>query len=152
MHLLSFDKSGELTLTKRPDDKRPPYAVLSHTWGDEDDELTFRDIQDGLGKGKAGFQKVMFCGRQAQKDDLFDFWVDSCCINKSDSSELSESIISMFRWYKQAAKCYVYLSDVTALKRSSDGDTACNWQDAFRKSRWFTRGCKGPQSAQYGSC
>ncbi|CAK1363830.1 unnamed protein product [Cercospora beticola] len=140
MHLLSFDKSGELRLTKPSDDKHPPYAILSHTWGDEDAELTFKDVQDGLGKSKAGFQKVIFCGQQAQKDDLLDFWVDSCCINRSDSSELSESIISMFRWYKQAAKCYVYLSDVTALKRGNNGDTACNWQDAFRKSRWYTRG------------
>lgn len=141
MYLLRLGSRGELSLSKHEYDKAPPYAILSHTWGAEDDELTFDDIKSGSGKDKAGYQKVLFCGRRAQEEDLSSFWVDSCCINRPNLTELSEAINSMFRWYSQAMKCYVYLSDVTALKRGSTGDIACNWKDAFRKSRWFTRGC-----------
>lgn len=141
MYLLRLGTRGELSLSKHEYDNVPPYAILSHTWGAEDDELTFDDIKGGSGKDKAGYQKVLFCGRRAQEEDLSIFWVDSCCINRPNLTELSEAINSMFRWYSQAMKCYVYLSDVTALKRGSTGDIACNWKDAFRKSRWFTRGC-----------
>jgi hypothetical protein len=47
----------------------------------------------------------------------------------------------MFRWYQKAAKCYVYLSDVSTRKRkASDTAIECNWESAFRDSEWFTRG------------
>ncbi|KAM3419950.1 hypothetical protein BST61_g3268 [Cercospora zeina] len=117
MHLLRFDARGALGLTEHKDGRLPPYAILSHTWATDNDEPTFNDIKSGLGTSKKGYEKVMFCGRQAQKDDLQDFWVDSCCINRPNYTELSEAINSVFRWYSQASKCYVYLSDVTALKR-----------------------------------
>jgi hypothetical protein len=60
--------------------------------------------------------------------------VDSCCIDKSNKAELQEAISSMFRWYQRSAKCYVYLSNV------SDQKMHLIWEQAFRKSRWFTRG------------
>ncbi len=41
-------------------------------------------------------------------------WIDSCCIDKTSSAELSEAINSMFDWYSQAAVCYVFLFDVSA--------------------------------------
>jgi hypothetical protein len=67
--------------------------------------------------------------------------VDIYCIDKSNNTELAEAINSMFRWYRNAAKYYVYLSDI--LRDVPDTDNAfCQlpWESAFRKSRWFTRG------------
>ncbi|KAK0940939.1 hypothetical protein LTR29_007497 [Friedmanniomyces endolithicus] len=141
MRLLRLSDHGGLSLTKHDDDKLPPYAILSHTWGDEDDEVTFDDLKrDDCGRGKAGYDaKLLFCGNQARKDDLLDFWVDTCCIKKESDTELSEALNCMFRWYRQSAKCYVYLHDVSALKRDRDSEQPI-WQAAFRKSRWFTRG------------
>ncbi|TKA46136.1 hypothetical protein B0A54_02943 [Friedmanniomyces endolithicus] len=141
MRLLRLSDHGGLSLTKHDDDKLPPYAILSHTWGDEDDEVTFDDLsRDDCGRGKAGYDaKLLFCGRQARKDDLLGFWVDTCCIRKESDAELSEALNCMFRWYRQSAKCYVYLQDVSALKRDRDSEQPI-WEAAFRKSRWFTRG------------
>jgi hypothetical protein len=69
------------------------------------------------------------------------FWVDTCCIDKSNAVELQEAINSMFRWYQNAVKCYVYLSDVSIKKRkATDSFTEYTWEPAFRSSKWFTRG------------
>lgn len=141
MYLLRQSESGELELAKHDLDKLPPYAILSHTWGLETEEVTFQDIRAGTGKNKTGYSKIKFCGRQALKHDLRDFWVDTCCIDKTNASELQEAIISMFRWYRRATVCYVYLDDVTALKHDRNGSRR-DWNYAFQKSKWFTRGCK----------
>jgi len=96
---------------------------------------------DGTGKSKAGYDKIRFCGEQARRDGLQYFWVDTCCIDKSDSAELSEAINSMFRWYRNAAKCYVYLSDVSITKRKASNQfSKFTWESALPASRWFTRG------------
>ncbi|PVH70491.1 hypothetical protein DL98DRAFT_564159 [Cadophora sp. DSE1049] len=65
-----------------------------------------------LCKGKAGYGKIQFCGEQARRDGLQYFWVDTCCIDKSNAVEFQEAINSMFRWYRDATKCYVYLPDL----------------------------------------
>jgi hypothetical protein len=134
MRLLELKNHGEFSLTKYFIDDIPPYAILSHTWGGDDEEVTFQDLAQGVGKSKAGYRKIRFCGEQAARDDLQYVWIDTCCIDKSNSTELSEAINSMFRWYREAAKCYVYLSDV------STHNPCFTWESAFRKSRWFTRG------------
>ena len=113
MRLLHFSQHGELSLTKDLVSNIPPYAILSHTWGNDDDEVTFDDLTNGLGKSKTGYTKLQFCGNQARKDKIEYFWVDTCCINKANHAELSEAITSMFRWYHNAVKCYVYLPDVS---------------------------------------
>ncbi|KAF2818038.1 HET-domain-containing protein [Ophiobolus disseminans] len=133
MHLLHLQDDGELSLVKCSGNGIPRYAILSHIWGSDDDEVTFQDITSRSGKSKAGYRKIRFCGKQAKQDGLQHFWVDTCCIDKSSSAELSEAIISMFRWYKGAAKCYVYLSDV------SINNFAVNSR-CFQESRWFKRG------------
>lgn len=51
----------------------------------------------------------------------------SCCIDKTSTAELSESINSMFRWYQKAKICYAYLEDVDDVSE-------------LGRSRWFTRG------------
>ena len=76
-----------------------------------------------------------------RRDGIHYFWVDTCCIDKANNSELAEAIISMFRWYRDAAKCYVFLSDVLRTTADSeDWSQQLPWESAFRKSRWFTRG------------
>jgi len=137
MRLLERNDTGGVRLTKDlPTNKIPEYAILSHTWGDE--EVLFRDLMDGTGKNKAGYAKIRFCGDQAWRDGLRFFWVDTCCIDKSNSVELQEAINSMFRWYRNATKCYTYLVDVSIP--SPDVNNKSIWEPAFRASRWFTRG------------
>jgi ankyrin repeat protein len=141
MRLLQIQDNGELSLVERVGSKIPPYAILSHTWGHSDEETTYQDMLDGTGKEKRGYCKVTFCKEQAARDGFRYFWIDTCCIDKSSSAELSEAITSMFRWYQNSAQCYVYLSDVLANKRKTDYDTfRCAWESAFRTSRWFSRG------------
>ncbi|KAK0627618.1 hypothetical protein B0T14DRAFT_139926 [Immersiella caudata] len=137
MRLLERDGTGGIRLTEDlPNHKIPPYAILSHTWGDG--EVLFRDLMGGTGTNKAGYAKIRFCGDQAWRDGLRFFWVDTCCIDKSNSVELQEAINSMFRWYRNATKCYTYLVDVSITP--PDVENKSLWEPAFRASRWFTRG------------
>jgi hypothetical protein len=141
MRLLERNSAGELSLTKDfVGDNIPEYAILSHTWGADIEEVTFKDLIDSTGKDKSGYKKICFCGEQARRDGLQYFWVDTCCIDKLSSAVLSEAIISMFRWYQNAAKCYVYLSDISRPAFDINKFNQLPWELAFRKSRWFTRG------------
>ena len=139
MRLLKWGSRGELSLTGDYVDDAPPYAILSHTWGRDEDEVTFQDLENGSGRSKAGYAKLQFCGRQAREDSLEYCWMDTCCINKANHAELSEAINSMFRWYRDARHCYVYLSDVS-VGSETDAEVRQTWEPAFRNSRWFTRG------------
>jgi hypothetical protein len=140
MRLLELKDNGTFGLTKDIINNKQPYAILSHTWGDDDEEVNFKDLTEGSGKTKAGYRKILFCGEQAARDGLQYCWVDTCCINKSNNTELSEAINSMFRWYRNAVKCYVYLSDVSTNDHDQVDPSLQSWQSAFRRSRWFTRG------------
>jgi hypothetical protein len=141
MHLLKRTDDGEFSLIEFFGDNIPRYAILSHTWGTDNEEVTFKDLVEGAGKSKAGYRKIRFCGKQAANDGIPFFWVDTCCIDKSNFTELSEAINSMFRWYHNAAKCYVYLSDVSADSSiENEPFSQRTWKPAFQHSRWFTRG------------
>lgn len=133
MRLLQLGDGGEFSLIERFGKNIPRYTILSHTWGADNDEVTFKDLIEGTGVGKVGYKKLTFCGNQAAIDGLGYFWVDTCCIDKSSSAELTEAINSMFQYYRDSANCYVYLTDV-----SSDDYATKNGK--FEKSRWFTRG------------
>ncbi|RYP77860.1 hypothetical protein DL771_000957 [Monosporascus sp. 5C6A] len=124
-----------LKLEEFPDGETPIYAILSHTWGSDLEELTLRDVEEGeIDKPGIGSAKFRGCCQQAKKDGFGYIWIDTCCINKTDLVELSEAINSMFRWYKRAAVCYAYLSDVPGDENPrKDGSK-------FRTSRWFQRG------------
>lgn len=105
----------------------PPYAVLSHRWGTRQDEVSFKDYQKGLKKESSGYNKIVtFCDR-AMALGLEWVWIDTCCIDKRSSAELSEAINSMFAWYQRADVCFAYLQDV---KRP----------DKWQKSSWWHRG------------
>ncbi|KAF1809665.1 HET-domain-containing protein [Eremomyces bilateralis CBS 781.70] len=138
MRLLKLNGNGGFTL-ETFGTTIPPYAILSHTWGSDSDEVTFKDVVGGVGKNKAGYHKLVFCGGQAKSDGLSYFWVDTCCIDKSDPNELTKAINSMFRWYQNAARCYVYLLDVSV--RTQDRQAAhIEWESSLRNNRWFRRG------------
>lgn len=110
----------------------PAYAVLSHQWGVE--EVTFQDMYHlKRAKAKAGYSKIQQTCRQAAGDGLRYVWVDTCCIDKTSSAELSEAINSMYQWYSDAKICYVYLSDIqfNAVRLDSN---------SLARSAWFTRG------------
>jgi hypothetical protein len=142
MRLLRCGNEGGFSFTNDlvGEDTVPPYAILSHTWQD-DEEVTYDELIKGSNKDKAGYNKIRFCAQQAKYDGLEYFWVDTCCINKADQVEFREAISSMFRWYQNAARCYVFLLDVPYGKRKADTElTECPWIAAFRASRWFTRG------------
>jgi hypothetical protein len=139
MRLLSASPGG-FKLTKFHHNQIPSYAILSHTWDVDDQEVSFEDLINATGSSKKGYRKIQFCAQRAEIDGLRYFWIDSCCIDKSSSAELSEAINSMFRWYQDAAKCYVYLSDVSMHECSEAESSRPPWESAFAQSRWFTRG------------
>lgn len=140
MRLIKSVPGGGFKLSTFKDDDIPPYAILSHTWS-EGGEITYDELVAGTGKNKAGYAKLRFCGERVAKDDLDYFWVDTCCIDKRDTNELTTALNSMFRWYQRATKCYVYLSDVHVPEEVSDAQAfRITWENAFRRSRWFQRG------------
>jgi hypothetical protein len=140
MRLLRRSSQGGFELITCDPDNPPLYAILSHTWT-EGEEVTYEELVVGTGKEKTGYAKIRFCVDRAAEDGLQYSWVDTCCINKSSSNELNTAINSMFRWYQRAAKCYVYLWDVYVPDEVTDAQSfRITWQEAFRRSRWFTRG------------
>ena len=101
MRLLYTTGEGRLEWTDDlTGDEISPYAILSHTWGGQ--EATFKDlrhystIEEVDAKAKEGYRKIFFCAQQAKRDGLGYFWVDTCCIDKTNNTELSEAINSIF--------------------------------------------------------
>lgn len=140
MRLLQLHDSGVVSLTRdfvKADDIIPAYAILSHTWGPDAEEVTFDDIVKDISgsQKKEGYGKIRFCGEQAKRDGLKYFWVDSCCINRANYTELSHAINSMFRWYQNSRRCYVYLADV-----SVDNPSCADYGSIFKNCKWFGRG------------
>ncbi|KAH9210932.1 hypothetical protein DL95DRAFT_306965 [Leptodontidium sp. 2 PMI_412] len=161
MRLLQCTRDNGFRLTPDMDEDEiavHPYAILSHTWGAEGEEVTFEDLASGAGERKPGYKKIEFCGKQAEQDGLQYFWIDTCCINKGNKAEFSQAIQSMFRWYRNAARCYVYLSDVScAPHRSEQEANMLLWDLEFRQSKWFTRGWTlqellAPSLVEFFSC
>lgn len=128
------------------DDQTPPYFILSHTWGS--DEITYQDFTQQSHaqlETRQGYHKIAkFCNVLLEDQEWMlartmgvtatsvDYaWVDTCCINKESSAELSEAINSMFWWYRRAVCCVVWLSDVVARDFGSI---------IMLSSRWFSRG------------
>ncbi|KAI1373155.1 heterokaryon incompatibility protein-domain-containing protein [Hypoxylon crocopeplum] len=109
----------------------PEYAILSHTW--LEGEVTLQDLSLDKGHDKAGWRKILNCCRLCRGAGWKYVWIDTCCIDKTSSAELSEAINSIFAWYQHAAICYAYLSGVDSIHRREQ-------LRQFAKSRWFTRG------------
>lgn len=122
-----------LTIEVFFDGHAPPYAVLSHRW--HDGEVSLQEMQDGTAAERPGHAKIAQTCALAVRDGLGYAWVDTCCIDKSSSAELSVAINSMYRWYREAAVCYAFLSDVE--DDDVGGETGAA---AFASSAWFSRG------------
>ncbi|EEU44562.1 uncharacterized protein NECHADRAFT_101749 [Fusarium vanettenii 77-13-4] len=129
MRLLEIESR---TLKEFSDKTRVSYAILSHRW--EDDEVLFQDLTQGTASLKRGWKKVENFCRVAQKEGFRYVWIDTCCIDKSSSAELSEAINSMYRWYQNADTCFAYLNDCSYEAVRQPGSTE------LQKSKWFTRG------------
>ncbi|KAK0719230.1 heterokaryon incompatibility protein-domain-containing protein [Lasiosphaeris hirsuta] len=134
-----------LELEEFPGANVPPYAILSHTWGK--DELTMAELEtiakhrrtqvQQAANLKEGFSKVSYTCTQASQDGYQYAWVDTVCIDKMSSAEMSEAINSMYSWYHRAAVCYAYLPDV---QHGGQRGAYRMWKDDFAESRWFLRG------------
>jgi succinate dehydrogenase flavin-adding protein (antitoxin of CptAB toxin-antitoxin module) len=112
--------------------KVPEYAILSHTWDKQ--EMTLQDMHHSEQEKFTCFEKVDRCCKLVAKEGFEYVWIDTCCIDKTSSSELSEAINSMYRWYKEAQVCITYLSDVPSEEDPSSPFSS------FRNCKWFTRG------------
>lgn len=145
MRLLERQPDGSFVLTRdyHTQSEVPKYAALSHMWLDERDEVTYTDMthEPANIQHKLGYKKLKFCCDQAAKDGLEYCWVDSCCIDKTNSQELSEAINSMYRWYRNTEKCYALLPDVSAtVEDVTSTPSTARWKQAFVSSKWHTRG------------
>ena len=141
MWLLSTDRA-ELHYFARNFDADGGYAILSHTWVGKEQSLQevraiierCREAGTNPRDDPALSPKIRECCILAEKNGYRWLWIDSCCIDKTSSSELSEAINSMYQWYKESEVCYAYLVDVP---RNDDLGAPGS---AFRNSRWHTRG------------
>ena len=137
IHTLELREFGE---------DRPHYAILSHRWSD--DEVTYKDFVKGRRTDSTGYQKIVrFCEYVKQREKSYPgvhgttkhelrwAWVDTCCIDKRSSAELSEAINSMYNWYEQARYCVAYLQDVRDLVPTQQETVKI-----LRNSAWFGRG------------
>ncbi|KAI0481645.1 heterokaryon incompatibility protein-domain-containing protein [Xylaria cf. heliscus] len=126
MRLLNV-KTGVLEEILNPSTHK--YAILSHMW--EDEEVSFSDMNNPSFKAKGGYKKIKMAMKLADEAGLHYVWIDTCCIDKSSSAELTEAINSMYRWYERSDVCYAYLSDLPSHLPLTM---------SLRHSRWFTRG------------
>lgn len=121
----------KLELIQAWGEKIPPYAILSHTWSsDPEDEVLFADVQNGTSSTKPAFTKLWRAIERAKLDGCGYLWIDTCCIDKTSSVELSEAINSMYRYYQNAQKCFAFMSDVGQEDVTPE----------FADSRWWRRG------------
>ncbi|OIW26663.1 HET-domain-containing protein [Coniochaeta ligniaria NRRL 30616] len=138
-------KTSTLEMKEFMGDYESRYAILSHTW--EKDEITFQEMLQTYDtndirkanaiKSKAGYLKIRKAAEVATSMAFEYIWIDTCCIDKSSSAELSEAINSMFRWYKKATVCIAYIADIGAHEVVIDLD---GFMIGFMDSKWFTRG------------
>jgi len=127
-------------------DRVPPYAILSHTWGAEQDEPTLQQLQELTAAGrrdpaawtrhpvalKKGYAKVRGACALALSRGYRHVWVDTCCIDRASSAEVSEAVNAMYGWYAGAGACYVFLEDVDVGPGIANPDIS--------RCRWFGRG------------
>ncbi|KAK5684924.1 hypothetical protein LTS10_002999 [Elasticomyces elasticus] len=115
------------------DSRVPKYTILSHRW--ESDEVSHKSYVKGrFETTQDGYKKIVGCCDFARQRAYGYVWIDTCCIDKRSSAELSEAINSMYKWYQNAQECYIYMSDVPPPADDP------KWRTRFAQSAWFTRG------------
>lgn len=140
MRLLNTD-NFEVVLVQ--EDAIPPYAILSHTWGD--DEVSLQGMQSLKAKymprKSQSLKKVVEAAKLAASHGYRWIWIDTCCIDKTSSAELSEAINSMYRWYENASVCYAYIEDYPTNQHEASSEFREHpdtW--TLQNTRWVTRG------------
>ncbi|KAM7214219.1 hypothetical protein V8F06_010408 [Rhypophila decipiens] len=111
----------------------PPYAILSHTWGEDGDEANFQEMMT-----KAA-SRALITTKDSQRNES----LDTCCMDKTSSAELSEAINSIYGWYEGARICYAWLCDVPtagSVTPPIDPEGLFDREGVFRRSRWLPRG------------
>ncbi|KAI6134406.1 heterokaryon incompatibility protein-domain-containing protein [Pisolithus croceorrhizus] len=141
----AVDPESEFEVLKELDDKTTPYAILSHRWGTE---VTYDEMigltamkprkRDNV-RERDGYQKIIKGCEQAKKDGYRWLWIDTCCIDKRSSSELSEAINSMYRWYRDSQMCYAYFHDVDEPALPTQQDFS-RFGESDGWPEWFSRG------------
>ncbi|KAI7477342.1 hypothetical protein KC357_g4572 [Hortaea werneckii] len=171
MRLLHRDAQGTYHLKEIADALEERYAILSHRWYPAGDIL-YVDLANQHQpeiRDKEGWRKLRFAVDQAERDGFHYVWIDTCCIDKTSSAELSEAMNSMFFWYQKAQVCYAYLWDISGecpslsdegvTREESDrsvtpdgdedgqapgvlpeSDALQQWRATFTECSWFTRG------------
>ena len=122
------------------DEAIPPYAILSHTWGKPEEEVTLQDLNDPRIRSQSRFSKIRSCCKLAASESLSFVWIDTCCIDKTSSAELSEAINSMYVWYKNSQVCYVYLVDFESARQMRSTGGVDHARKRNLGGRWFERG------------
>ncbi|KAI6147783.1 heterokaryon incompatibility protein-domain-containing protein [Pisolithus tinctorius] len=149
----------EIEVLKELDDKKTSYAILSHRWGTE---VTYKEItglvtmnarRRGNVRDRDGYQKIIRSCEQAQNDGYRWLWIDTCCIDKRSSAELSEAINSMYRWYRNSQKCYIYLNDVDESAFPTEQDfgkfgRTNGWPEWFSRG-WTLQELIAPRTAEF---
>ena len=166
MRLLSTDRT-ELHFFASPEDVPGGYAILSHVWDERED--TFQDIEalrvECASSGRNPrldlvSEKIRKSCILAEKHDYKWIWVDTCCIDKSSSAELSEAINSMYRYYAHSAICYAFLRDVRSRYRMNKIWYKRGWtlQEliaprllVFVSHKWEVLGTKGDLASKISS-
>lgn len=131
-----------LGLEEFSESNTPRYACLSHRWSSQEVNMQEWQVRDNLLIDRLGYSKIIGACHVAQTLQIQYLWADTCCIDKTNSTELSEAINSMWKWYKECALCVVYLSDVDdAVCKHQQGEsvTLPDGANQFAKSQWFTR-------------
>ncbi|KAL4070155.1 heterokaryon incompatibility protein-domain-containing protein [Scleroderma yunnanense] len=128
------------------DDEATDYAILSHRWiGKEVDYkemiklAKMKEHDQKAVRDRDGYKKIVASCEQAQRDGYEWLWVDTCCIDKRSSVELSEAINSMYRWYANSKVCYAYLHDVTSTSLTKRSDYGV-YPNSDGWPEWFSRG------------
>ncbi|KAK5709507.1 hypothetical protein LTR17_019734 [Elasticomyces elasticus] len=137
------------------DTKQVEYSILSHCWSQdrEDPEVTHQAyLSKSYDANGAGYQKILRCCKLSKEQGLEYTWIDTCCVDKTSSAELSETINSMFQWYWDSAECYVFMNDMVAdtLPEVEGIDKEGHWEQGLQSAdvndvygfvddRWFSR-------------
>ncbi|KAI5981191.1 heterokaryon incompatibility protein-domain-containing protein [Pisolithus marmoratus] len=146
-------------ILKELDDETESYAILSHRWGVEvtyEEMIGFMKMEEWKRdevRKRDGYQKIIKSCERAMKDNYKWLWVDTCCIDKRSSAELSEAINAMYRWYQNAQVCYAYLNDVDGLvfpteRDDSKFDQSNGWPEWFMRG-WTLQELIAPEQVQF---
>ncbi|KAI6002255.1 heterokaryon incompatibility protein-domain-containing protein [Pisolithus orientalis] len=140
-------------------DVKTSYAILSHRWKTE---VTYEEMTGLIRmnsrkrvdvRERDGYQKIIKSCEQAKKDGYEWLWIDTCCIDRRSSAELSEAINSMYQWYRNSQKCYVYFHDVEESVFPTNQDFrrfggSNGWPEWFSRS-WTLQELIAPKKVEF---